>query len=884
MYRLKIILFFSFICCAVTSFAQRQTETINDGWKFYKGELPDASNPDLNDAAWEQINLPHTWNAKDGYETKNYYRGAAWYRRKLQLPASMRSKKVYIKFGAALLSADVFVNGKLAGHHQGGYTAFVVDLTKFLSATNVLNIAVRVDNSKQEIAPLSGDFTLWGGLYRYVWLIATDQVHFELENMSSKGVFVQTPAVSEKEASVSVKGSLLNDESVAKKIKIVSSIINPSGKIISKNEQSFSVAANAKQDFVTNKQTVQSPLLWTPETPSLYRITTEIIDANSGVLLDAVENPLGFRWYRFDPAAGFFLNGKPYKLLGVASHQDQIGSGSALDNQQQRRDIRLIKEMGANFIRISHYPQDETIMEECDRTGILTSVEIPVVDMISDTEEFHRNTEYSLCEMIRQYYNHPSVIMWGYMNEIMLGTLRKVPELLRPRYMEATRKLQLKLDSIVKEEDPSRPTFAAQHNSPVYDSIGLSSIPDVLGLNLYQGWYEADVSMFGTFMDAQHKLHPKRTHLISEYGAGSDTRLHSLAPSCFDFSVEYMQLYHEAMLPMIKNRNYISGGVVWNFIDFGSANREESMPHINNKGLVFANRTTKDIYYYYKAALTKAPLLYIASREWTNRTGIADAVGKSIATQPLKVYTNLAQVQLLLNGVSMGYRKVTNNTAVWNLPFKNGNNTIEVTGNKDGKIIKDYLNIYFDVKPLQLKQIKTGFELAINVGSNCYFTDDQSGFTWVADKEYTPGSWGYVGGAIQRSFPERIGIQVEIKNTRNIPLYQTARKGIKAYKFDVPDGDYEITIGFAEPGANNTFIINDLGFNPNNTKDNSVFSVSINGAEKITALDLLNTYGAVTAVDKTFMISAEKGIGITVDFTAVKGETLLSVIKIRRKN
>jgi len=883
MYRPKIILFFILIFCGFKSLAQRQIESINDGWRFYKGDMPNAADPSFNDAAWEQINLPHTWNAKDGYETKDYYRGVGWYRRKLKVSDSMLNKKVYLKFGAALLSATVFVNGKLVGHHQGGYTAFVVDISSFCITNNALTIAVRVDNSQQQIAPLSGDFTLFGGLYRNVWLIATSPLHFDMENMASKGVFVQTPAVSEKEATVAVKGTFANDFHITKKIIIINSVATPAGKIISKIEQSFSVAGNSKKDFLLNHLAIPTPLLWSPETPSLYTVKTQLVDAVSGKVLDAIENPLGFRWFHFDPSLGFSLNGKPYKLLGVACHQDQIGLGSALNNQQHHRDIRLIKEMGANFLRISHYPQDETIVEECDRVGILTSIEIPVVDMISDTKEFYQNTEYSLREMIRQYYNHSSVILWGYMNEIMLGTLRKIPEPLRPRYMEATRRLEMKLDAIAHQEDSLRLTFAAQHNSPVYDSIGLSSIPDVLGWNLYQGWYEGDVSLFGTVIDEQHKNHPDRTNVISEYGAGSDTRLHSLAPTCFDFSVEYMQQYHEAMLPMIKNRSYIAGSVVWNFIDFGSANREESMPHINNKGLVFANRTPKDIYYYYKAALRQDPVLYIASREWLSRTGIANVAGDTTVTQPVKIYTNLSGVQLFMNDTSIGYREVVNNAAVWQLPFKNGNNTVEVIGEKDGKILKDYLNISFDLKPVVLKKIATGFELGINVGSNCYFTDDQSGFTWVPDKAYTPGSWGYVEGTIQRSFPERIGIQVEIKGTRNIPLYQTARKGLKAYKFDVPDGEYEVTLGFAEPGANNTFIINDLGFNANNTKDNNVFSVSINGCEKISALDLLHTYGAVTAVDKTFIISTEQGKGITIDFTALKGETLLSAIKIRCK-
>ena len=881
--RLTVFLVALLLCCRLSGSAQREMERLNDGWWFHKGTIPLPAYWEGADTAWQQVSLPHSWNAKDGYETKDYYRGVGWYRRKMALSGSMQHKKVYLRFGAALLSAEVFVNGTQVSSHQGGYTAFMVDLTPFLAAKQPLYIAVRVDNGRQETGPLSGDFTLWGGLYRDVWLITTDVVHFDMENMASKGVFIQTPAVSGKAAAVTIKGVLFNDQPGTKKVRIVNEIIDPAGKIVSKEVQPVALSGNTHKAFLIKHPAIEKPLLWTPETPWLYTVKTQIEENGSGKVLDVINNPLGFRWFRFDPASGFHLNGKPYKLIGVARHQDQVGLGSALDQEQHRRDIRLIKEMGANFQRVSHYPQDEALMEACDRMGILTSVEIPVVDMISDTKEFTKNTAYSLREMIRQYYNHPSVILWGYMNEILLGTLRKIPEPLRPRYMEATRLLEQKLATIVHQEDPYRPTFAAQHNSPVYDSIGLSSIPDVLGWNLYQGWYEGNVKLFGTFMDAQHKKHPERVHLISEYGAGSDKRLHSLQPACFDFSVEYMQQYHEAMLPMIRDRAYISGSVAWNFVDFGSAIREESMPHINNKGLVFADRSPKDVYYYYKAALRKEPVLYIASREWSDRTGVAARVGDTTATQPVKIYTNLTTVQLLLNGINRGYHQVSDHKATWELPFKNGNNTVEVIGEKDGKIIRDFMNIRFDLKPAQLSNIETGFELGVNVGSNCYFTDDQSGFTWVPDKAYTPGSWGYVGGTILRSLPERIGIQLEIKGTRNIPLYQTMRKGLEAYKFDVPDGEYELVLSFAEPGANSTFILNDLGFNPNNTKDNSVFSVSINGWQCISAMNLMDMYGAVTAVDKSFIVRVNHQKGITVGFTALKGATLLSAIKIRRK-
>lgn len=863
--------------------AQRTVESINDGWRFYKADIAGAPAEDLDDSGWLPVNLPHSWNSKDAYERKDYYRGAAWYRKILFFPQSYSGKNIYLRFDGALLSAAVYINGKLITNHQGGYTAFQVDATPYLQSGKQNTIAVKVDNSPQEIAPLSGDFTLFGGIYRDVWLITTNTVHFDMSNLASKGVFIQTPSVSESQAATVVTGAIQNEEDSKKKVKITNTIISPAGTIVSYKTEILNLAAKQKINFTIKNPVINNPLLWSPETPHLYTCKTTLTDAISGKVLDELDNKTGYRWYRFDGATGFHLNGKPYKLSGVCRHQDQIGFGNALSAAQHKRDMQLIKSSGANFLRIAHYPQSDIILEECDRLGILAWEEIPVVDMISIAPEFTATTESQLREMIRQHYNHPSVIIWGYMNEVMLGTLRKIPENQHKIFFEATAQMARRLNKIVKEEDPYRFTATAQHeNVPAYDSIGLSPIPDVLGWNLYQGWYGADVNDFGKFMDSQHRQHPNRVHIISEYGAGSDKRIHSLKPHCFDFSIEYAEYYHEAMLPMIMSRDYIAGSALWNMIDFGSANREESMPHINNKGITYADRTPKDIFYYYKSYFNKEPMLHIASGDWNNRAGLQLKPGDTTVTQPLKVYANLAEVTLFLNGRSLGVKKMRNNNAVWDIPFLRGMNRLEAIGEKNGVLYKDASQIQFSFQPDDVKRIDDAFELGVNVGSNCFFTDDASGFTWLPDQPYKKGSWGYVGGTEFTNSPGRIGIQTEIKGTHNTPLYQTMRAGIEAYKFDLPDGRYELTLGFAEPGARPEFIINDIGYDPNKTKDNSVFNVAVNGIEKLSRFNLLETYGAVTAVDKKYMVDVRSNSGITVSFQSVKGITLLSTIKVKR--
>ncbi|MCO7112106.1 hypothetical protein NIB75_04975 [Bacteroides uniformis] len=346
--------------------------------------------------------------------------------------------------------------------------------------------------------------------------------------------------------------------------------------------------------------------MWTPQTPRLYRVETTLRNRKTKTLLDQSNHYTAFRWFRFDGDEGFFLNGKPYKLRGICRHQDQKPIGPALTDEMHRRDFLLMKEMGANFIRISHYPQDDALLEMCDKLGMLAWEEIPIIDIVPNTPGYGDNCERNLREMIRQHYNHPSIITWGYMNEILLVTQRKykTEAELKP-VLERTLALANRLERVLKEEDSTRISTMAFHGSNSYNETGLSKITDIVGWNLYQGWYGGDLTGFEKFLAQQHQNHPTHPMIVSEYGAGSDKRLHSLHPRAFDFSIEYQQKYLEHYLPVLEDTPYICGGTHWNFIDFSSALRDESMPRINNKGLVYADRTPKDVYHYYRGSLAQ---------------------------------------------------------------------------------------------------------------------------------------------------------------------------------------------------------------------------------------------------------------------------------------
>lgn len=872
----RYILLAFFVLLFGQAIAQRSQETINDGWKFIKSDVSGAAASAFDDAQWEQVMLPHTWNATDAYIVKDYYRGVGWYRKSLLIPQSQAGRKLFLRFDGAASSAEVFINGSKVSVHSGGYTAFSVDATQWLKVGGKNIIAVRVDNSLQDVPPLSGDFSIFGGIYRDVWLISTGYQHFNLVNLASPGVFVETPTVSEDAATVQIKGSIANDEAAAKKVSVKSIIYSPDGNTVAEITSKLSLKPNAAQEFMLVSKPIAKPLLWSPDAPNLYKVQTQIVEEKTGKIIDAVSSPLGFRWYSVDAGKRFNLNGQPLQLIGVCRHQDYKWIGNALSDEMHRRDMQLVKESGANFVRISHYPQDDAILEYCDKLGLLVWEEIPVVDLVSLNEEFSENCKTNLREMIRQHYNHPSVVMWGYMNEVILKTVRnkEITEEQRQAIYKQTLKLAKELEQILHEEDKNRLSVMALHGDrKTYHEIGLSAVPNIVGWNLYQGWYGGDFSGFDKFMDGEKLLHPDYAYIISEYGAGADKRLHTFAPESFDFSIEYQQNYHEHYLKAIKERDYILGATMWNFIDFGSANRDESMPRINNKGLVYSDRTPKDVYYLYKAVLNEKPMLYIASRDWQNRVVMSD-----VQLQPLKIYTNQSKVELFVNGKSQGVKSATNSTVSWNVALNEGSNfVLAKAGN-----LEDAATISYQAIPAQLnKSNLQGLELAVNVGSSCYFTDDDSKLTWVPDRAYTPGGWGYVGGEVYRTSSSRIGTQVEIANTRNTPLLQTLRVGVEAYRFDVPEGDYEVELLFADPFAQVQATLHALGGDSKESAEGNIFNVSINGKQVLENLNLQQQYGSFSAVKKRFLLKVNKGENLEVKLDAVKGKAMLNGIKIR---
>lgn len=836
---------------AVSLSAQREMKTINDGWEFRKPA----------DTEWTSVNIPHTFNL-DAYRQPNYYQGKGLYRRVLTLPEVDPHRRYYLKIDAASKAAEVTVNGKSAGSHAGGYTAFVVDVTDYIQKENIIEITV--DNGRKDITPISADFTFWGGIYRDVWLVSTPEQHFRMDNMGSDGVFVSTPEVNGQRGKIQVKGEVTNDAETAVTLEVQNQIYSPQGDLLQTRKQKVKLKAGETREFGYVSDVIANPDLWSPETPSLYKVKTQLLNPKTNEVIDEKTNKVGFRWFAFDGNKGFSLNGKPYKLRGVNRHQDQAPVGVALDDEAHRRDIRLIKELGCNFIRISHYPQDDAIVEMCDELGLLAWEEIPIINIVPDTPGYADNCELNLREMIRQHYNHPSIIAWGYMNEILLT----VPPVDSPEWQpckERTVALAQRLEAALKEEDSSRVSVMAFNMTNLYNEIGLD-LEDVVGWNLYQGWYVDKLEDFNKWCEDQHRRYPHHPMIISEWGAGSDRRLHTTEGRAFDFSMEYQQTYVEHYLPFIEEKEWISGCTYWNFIDFNVAARQESMPRVNNKGLFYNDRTPKDVAYYFKSMWRKdIPVLRIASRDWKVR------VGKEGVTQQIKLYSNLPEVELFVNGESAGKQATDNCHAVFNVVLPVGTSVLTAQGVYGNKPVEDVMTI--DFRPLP--DLSEGDELAINVGSNCFFTSALSNLTWLPDRPYVPGSWGYVSG-------EARSTTSEIVNTVDVPLYQTRREGEFTYKIDAPDGNYEVELLMADVTRPAAQLANLLGKNKSEeTAGETRFNIVICGRQVETNFSPADGGRYRTAFKRRYIVCNEEGC-ITIALEAVKGKPFISGIKVRK--
>ena len=886
-------LFYIFILLFIVGWAQAQQRvvyTINDGWKFTKGSPFEAQLTGCDDSSWETVNIPHTWNDKDADdETPGFYRGPVWYRKQLFIDKSQEGRRAVIYFEGANQEVRFYLNGQFVGEHKGGYTRFCFDITPHLRYGQENLFAIYVNNVyNPNIPPLSADFTFFGGIYRDVYLQFMNPVHIATNDYASSGVYIRTPEVNNSAASVEITTLLTNDMPQATEIRVENIICDADGKEVKKTQAEVKLAAGETKTDISKKIKIDSPRLWDIDDPYRYMVYTRILDKRKGTLLDEVVNPLGLRWFKFDSEKGFFLNGKGRKLIGTARHQDYFQKGNALRDELHVQDVLLLKEMGGNYLRVSHYPQDPVIMEMCDKLGIVTSVEIPVVNAVTETEEFLHNSVEMAKEMVRQDFNRPSVMIWGYMNEIFLRRPYTEGKQLED-YYRFTEKVARALEATIREEDPSRYTMMAYHNMPqYYEDAHLTEIPMIQGWNLYQGWYEPDINEFQRLLDRAHKAYKGKVLMITEYGPGVDPRVHSYQPERFDFSQEYGLVYHKHYLNEMMKRPFIAGSSLWNLNDFYSESRVDAVPHVNNKGVVGLNREKKDVYWFYKTALSRRPILVIGNREWKSRGGVVNTAQKE-CIQSVPVFSNAEEVELFVNNKSLGKKKIENNYALFDVPFVGGENLLEAVAVTGDNKLRDMLRIQFQLVGSQLKDEAVPFtEINVMLGSPRYFEYRAANVAWIPEQEYKPGSWGFIGGTSYRrktGFGTMLGSDIDIHGTDMNPIFQTQRVGIKSFKADVPNGEYSVYLHWAELESDKEreALVYNLGADSEQTfAGNRSFGISINGTTVSDDFNVARDYGYARAVIKKFVITVKDGKGVSVDFHKKEGEPILNAIRIYR--
>lgn len=841
--------------------------TINENWKFTRGDMPDAEARVFHDEEWEVVNLPHTWNAEDTEdESSGYYRGICWYRKNVRMAGDIESKNIFLCFEAANQVTEVWINGRSAGTpHIGGYTPFTYDITSLVEPGVNNTVAIKVDNShREDIAPLSADFSFFGGIYRDLYLVYTDAVHFPMTGAGS-GVYLRSLDVSRESARIEIKTDLTTVASKSLRLRHI--VRDQEGNVVARLTKRIKHPGEDICGFE-----IKNPHLWDTEHPYLYTVISELLD-EKGNLLDQIKNPLGVRWFSFDAAQGFFLNGKHLKLIGVNRHQDYMHRGNALTDDMHRYDLKLMKEMGINCMRISHYPQDPSVLEMCDKYGLICFEEIPVINRIHQSDSFLRNCKSQISEMIQRDYNHPCIVAWNMSNEITVPSPGRHlwSEEAKSKYDQDLLAFLQELNLFIKTQDKTRASMIVHCYEPK-DNVRMGyHLADVTGYNKYMGWYERKMEDIYQFFHEYRQADPVYPFFLSEYGAGADVRIHTFHPVLYDHSEEFQLAYHKIHLKALQETDFVVGGTVWNFIDFNSEGRGDALPHINEKGLVTSDRQPKMSYYYYQTVLSSVPVACIPSKLWTARGGREDDVKAGHCTQPVELFGNTRSVELYLNGKSLGTKVFKDYSAVFDVPFINGENLLELrSAAPDGQRISDYLRLDFHLQPFRLDNEQTPFtEIAVNCGSYSYVNDrSRNNYLWFPDQPYEKGSWGFIGGKPHFRDAERIGTDRNIKGTDLDPVFQTQLRGICSYRFDVPEGDYELTLLFAETDTRQQAM-------------ERTFDVCLNGRKVLEDFCPAVQYGIERAVSIRLDTSIEDK-GLSVDFVPRKGETILNGIVLRR--
>lgn len=609
----------------------RQITTINEHWKFA-----------LDGGQEQAVDLPHTWNASDGQDGGNdYFRGTGVYTKEWRCPDfDPQQQVVYLEFCGVNASAKVFLNDVCVASHDGGYSTFRAEVTEYLQEENLLR--VEVDNSVNDrVYPQKADFTFYGGIYRDVRVIVLNKKHFDMDYYGTPGLMI-TPEVKGKDAEVSVVTYSDTD------VQVRLTILDQEGGIVA--EQTAAVGKAVLK--------ISDVHLWDGVCdPYLYTLRAQLTDGEN--VYDEVVSRFGVRTFSVDPDKGFFLNGRQYPLHGVSRHQDFKGIGNAITKAHHDHDMELIREIGANTIRLAHYQHDQYFYDLCDQEGMIVWAEIPYIS--EHMPGGRENTISQMKELIVQNYNHPCIVTWGLSNEITIST-KNNKDMLDNHHV---------LNDLVHQMDPTRPTSLACY--AMCNPFGkVVHISDLVSYNLYLGWYVPGFVLNDIFLSLFHLRYPKRCIGYSEYGAEGMPNLHSEHPRRGDHTEEYQAKYHEYMIRCFRRHPFMWSTHVWNMFDFAADARDQGgEPGMNHKGLVtFDRKIKKDSFYLYKAYWNPEPMVHICSKRFEER---------GTSNIRVKVYSNQPSVTLMQNGKTVETKRADgeDRVFVFDVTLAEGENHIE---------------------------------------------------------------------------------------------------------------------------------------------------------------------------------------------------------------
>ena len=646
--RLSIVYIFIFLAGIFCKVDAREVTSFNDGWEFKKGPFSkEAMQAAVKwNAGWQEVTLPHTWNADDMQKKVSaFYEGVGYYRKKCIFPESMKGKRLFLRFEGVGSCAEVYVNGYLTGTHKGAYSAFVCEIGSQVKFGEENEIIVKADNTaRPDVIPVNHVlFGVYGGIYRPVWLVITEPCGIVVNDCASSGVYITQKNVSKQSAEVNVKVKVDNATLAPVPLVLENVIYDGSGKLVKKHNQAFELTSQGVQSY-SSQFKLSNPHLWQGrEDPYLYKVVSRLLQ--NGRVLDEVVQPLGLRKYEVVAGKGFFLNGKKYPMYGVTRHQDWWGLGSALTNKEHDFDLAQIMDIGATTVRFAHYQQSDYIYSRCDTLGLVIWAEIPFVNRVTGQE--WDNAHQQMRELVRQSFNHPSIYVWGIHNEVY-----------HPHGYTAA--LTQSVHDLCKLEDPDRYTVSVNG----YGNVGhpVNQNADIQGMNRYFGWYERKIQDIKPWIEKMEKEYPWQRLMLTEYGADANIahQTEILGDALNWTSPFYPETFqtktHEYQWSVIAQHPYITASYLWNMFDFAvPTSKRGSVDARNMKGMMtFDRKIKKDSYFWYKANWSKEPVLYMTQRRnvLRERKETSVTVYSNIGTP--KVYLNDRE----LSGIRKGYTDV----------------------------------------------------------------------------------------------------------------------------------------------------------------------------------------------------------------------------------